>query len=75
MDEQIAPVEVAGGSTFEQSVLLRLDELGRQLERVLTLACPVCGPALVAQIHPESDWHGTATWAVVEPSVVEGNGR
>ena len=52
--------DAAGGnapetpSTFEQSVLLRLDELARQVERVLTLACPICGPDLIAQIHPDA---------------------
>jgi hypothetical protein len=51
-------------ATFEKSVLLRLDELSRQLERVLTLSCPVCGPDMVRQIHPDSDWHTRATWAL-----------
>lgn len=50
----------AARAIFETSVLLRLDELGRQLERVLTLVCPVCGPDLVRQIHPEHDLDTTS---------------
>jgi hypothetical protein len=57
------PDEAPRTDPFEQSVLLRLDELSRQIERVLTLACPVCGPDLVKQIHPNA------------PVVAGGNGR
>jgi hypothetical protein len=46
-------------TTFEELVRLRLDELDRKLERLLEMTCPVCGPALVAQIHPKVEEHGS----------------
>jgi hypothetical protein len=53
-DEEPGELKAIDRDPFEQSVLLRLDELSRQIERVLTLACPVCGPDLVKQIHPDA---------------------
>lgn len=56
-------------ATFERDVKLRLDALQAAVERVLTLVCPVCGPDLIRQIHPEADWHARAEWDVlVKPS-------
>lgn len=51
---------------------LRLRNIERQLEVVATLACPVCRPALVAQLHPDSDWHDHAEWSVVKANGAHG---
>lgn len=59
MDEiKVEHVEHPEGREFERSVNLRLDELDRKIERLLTLVCPVCGPDLVKQIHPEKETDG-----------------
>lgn len=54
---------------------LRVRTIEQQLERVLTMVCPVCGPAMVKAIHPDAEpdhWHAGAGWSVVKANGAHG---
>jgi len=67
LDEE-APSEVE--DVRLENLDLRLRNIERQLEVVATLACPVCGPALVAKLHPDVGQH--AEWSVVKANGAHG---
>lgn len=72
-DEDAPSVELEVRPDLElENIRLRLANIEHQLELVLRMACPVCRPALVAQIHPEADWHDHAEWAVVKANGAHG---
>jgi hypothetical protein len=55
-----------------ENLALRLERMENLLNQVYRMACPVCRPALLKEVHPEADWHDDAEWAVVKANGAHG---
>lgn len=46
--------------SLEAMLMARFDRLQEELEMVKRMVCPVCGPAIIAEQHPETATNGRA---------------
>lgn len=46
--------------SLEAMLMARFDRLQDELEMLKRMVCPVCGPAIIAEQHPETATNGRA---------------